>query len=70
MRPERFVELREEKGLTQAKLAEELGMSVRAIAFWESGERKPPIDKLEWLADFYDVTTDYLLGRSDIKKYE
>lgn len=70
MRPERFSELREQKKLTQSQLAEKLDMSVRAIAAWESGERKPPIDKLEWLADFYCVSTDYLLGRTDTPLFE
>ena len=58
--------MREAKGITQEELADMLSMSKRAIAAWESGERKPPIDKLEWLADYYSVTTDYLLGRTEI----
>ena len=66
MLPKRFSELREQHNLTQGQLADLLNMSVRAIAAWESGERKPPIDKLEWLADYYDVSTDYLLGRTDV----
>ncbi len=51
--------------MTQNELSEILGMSVRAIAAWESGERKPPIDKLLRLADYYNVSTDYLLGRTN-----
>lgn len=61
----RFSELRKKHGMTQNELAEILSMSVRAIAAWESGERKPPIDKLVRLADYYNVSTDYLLGRTD-----
>lgn len=66
MLPKRFADLREQHNLTQGQLADLLKMSVRAIAAWESGERKPPIDKLEWLADYYGVSTDYLLGRTDV----
>lgn len=66
MKPERFSYLRTQKKLTQEELAELMGQSTRAIQTWERGLRKPPIDKLEWLADFYDVTTDYILGRTDI----
>lgn len=66
MRPERFAEMREKSGLTQAQLAEILNMTTRAISAWETGDRKPPIDKLEWLADYYNVSVDYLLGRTDI----
>lgn len=66
MLPQRFAQLRESRNLTQSNLAEMLDMSVRAISAWERGDRKPPIDKLEWLADFYGVTTDYLLGRTDV----
>lgn len=66
MKPERYAELREARGLSQAQLAEMLGMTVKSMSYWENGVRKPPIDKLEWLADFYGVSTDYLLGRTDI----
>lgn len=66
MNPKRFSELREKANLTQSELAELMNLSIRAVASWESGERKPPIDKLEWLADFYHVDTDYILGRSDV----
>lgn len=65
MKPRRFAEYREEAGLTQGQLADMLGMSVRAIAAWESGERKPPLDKLEWLADYYCISIDSILGRPE-----
>lgn len=70
MKPKRFSELREKANLTQPELAELMNLSLRAIASWESGERKPPIDKLEWLADFYHVDTDYILGRTDVRTKE
>lgn len=62
----RFKKCREDNNLTQEQLAEKLDLTVRAVAAWESGERKPPIDKLVKLADLYDVSVDYLLGRTPI----
>lgn len=64
MKEYRFKKCREDNNLTQEQLAEMLDLTVRAIAAWERGERKPPIDKLEKLADLYDVSIDYLLGRT------
>lgn len=68
MNPQRFLELREAAGYTQPQLAEHFNVSTRTVASWESGERKPPIDKLEALADFYHVQTDYILGRTSKKQ--
>lgn len=62
----RFAELREQHGYTQADLAEIMGVSVRTIASWEYGDRRPTLDKLVALADLYDVTTDYILARTDV----
>lgn len=69
MRKRRFAELREEHHLTQAQLAERLGMATQTMSTWEQGLRTPPVEKLEMLADFYGVSTDYLLGRTDIRSY-
>ena len=66
MTGDRLALLRTTKKITQEELAELIGNGVRAIQTWEQNIRKPPTDKLEWLADFYDVTTDYILGRTDI----
>lgn len=54
--------LRKEKGLSQADFAEAFGVSRGAVAMWESGKRKPGFDTLEKLADFFGVTTDFILG--------
>jgi len=61
----RIKELREEKGLTKTQLAQTLKLSDNIVGRWESGERMPSIDTLSLLADFFGVTTDYLLGRTD-----
>lgn len=55
-------ELRTEANLTQASLAEKMGVSQRAVSNWEQGARQPDYDTLLKLAHFFDVTTDYLLS--------
>lgn len=64
---ERLKELRQEKGLSQQQLAINLKgkISRTAIAQWELGTRIIKSDSLIILADFFGVTTDYLLGRTD-----
>ena len=55
--------IRKSKGLSQEELAEKCDISRQAIAKWESGESIPTIDKLIFLADFYKVSLDELVGR-------
>lgn len=62
---ERLKELRNEKGLTQLQLASKLKVDFRTISNWENGVRKPDIEALVTIADYFDVSTDYLLGRID-----
>lgn len=62
----RIKELRKKKGITQKKLASYLGISDRAVGYYESGQRTPPPDILQKIADFFNVSTDYLLGRTNI----
>ena len=57
-------ELREEIGLTQKQLASKLHMAPTTISSYETSKILPPPDKLIALADYFGVTTDYLLGRS------
>ncbi len=64
---ERIKKLRESKGLTQKELANQLGLTDGAIGFYEVGKRNPPLDTLNKLADFFGVSIDYLLGRTDIE---
>ena len=63
---ERIKELRLEKGISQAALAKAIGVSQKAVDFWEKGENEPKASNILKLADFFDVSTDYLLGRGDI----
>lgn len=60
----RLANLREKRGLSQAALAEKVGMSQSSIAMWETNKRRVPDDALIKLADFYNVSTDYLYGRN------
>lgn len=61
----RIKELREKHGLSQKKMAELLEMHTTQYQRYETGERVVPIDFLIQLANFYDVSIDYLVGRSD-----
>lgn len=61
----RLKELRTEKKLTQDKLAEETGLSQAALTNWENGKRVPGATAVITLANYFGVTTDYLLGVSD-----
>lgn len=62
----RLKELRESKSLSQSKLGFVLGYTQTTIAKWESGDRCPKINDIIAIAKFFDVTTDYLLGLSDL----
>ena len=63
-------ELRESLKLSQKELAERIGVSNVVLSRYELDDRKPDFDTLEKIADFFNVTTDYLLGRSNIKNPE
>lgn len=64
---ERIRELREERGLTQKELAEAIGVDRTAIAKYESGASGAKSEMLEKLANYFGVTTDYILGRTNEK---
>ena len=63
----RIRDLREDHDLTQKQVAQILGMSQTGYSKYETGENELPVAVLEKLADIYHVSTDYLLGRTDIK---
>lgn len=66
---ERFKALRDASGKTQAKIAEDLGMTPQALSYYANG-REPSYDTLIAIAKYFGVTTDYLLGVSDHKSDE
>lgn len=64
----KIYELRKSKDITQEKLASEMGVSIAAVSKWETGNSIPDILMLCSIADFFDVSTDELLGRVKNKK--
>lgn len=56
-------QLREKTNMTQAELARELGFSRQTYSNYEAGRRQPDPEVLEKLADYFDVSIDYLVGR-------
>ena len=62
---ERLVELRTEKGLSQKVAAMELGVSQALLSHYEKGIREFNLDFLCKVSDYYDVASDYILGRTD-----
>lgn len=65
---ERLKNLRKERRWSSKEMAEYLGVSQRAYLYYESATNYPNIPGLLKLADFFGVTTDYLLGRSEERK--
>lgn len=57
--------LRERNNISQIEFAKKIGVSNTVLSRYESGDRKPDYDTLQLIADFFDVSTDYLLGRTD-----
>lgn len=60
-----LLELRKNKGLTRQAVADAIHISVRTYQRYENYEREPAASVLAALADFYDVSIDYLMGRTD-----
>lgn len=63
--PERLTELRERAKLSRQQLADKLGVSRASLEYYEKGKRTPDIDILYRLSDYFNVTSDYLIGRTD-----
>lgn len=64
---ERIKELRKRYKMTQKQLAEKLFIDQTAVSYWESGKTKPDFEKQQMLADLFDVSVDYLLGRDTVQ---
>ena len=61
----RIRDLREDRDMRQSDLAEATGIDQRTISNYETGKTAPDAESLIILADFFDVTIDYLVGRSN-----
>ncbi len=61
----RLKDLREDKDMNQVQIAELLGIQQTVYSRYERGAQNIPLEHLLWLADYYNVSTDYILGRTD-----
>jgi len=66
--PERLVQLKIEKNLLQKNIAKETDVSLRAYRYYETGEKEPTLGVLIKLADYFDVSLDWLTGRSETRE--
>lgn len=64
----RLRDMREDCDLSQTKLAQKIGMSQTGYSKYETGENEIPVSTLILLAEFYNTSTDYLLGLTDQKE--
>ena len=62
---ERLLELRKEKGISQAALAKSLGVSYGVVCYWETDRSEPTAPNIVKIADYFGVSADFLLGRTD-----
>ncbi|MCT8136469.1 helix-turn-helix transcriptional regulator [Anaerobacillus sp. CMMVII] len=63
----RIRNLRKEKKLTLKQLSKELGISFTALGNYEREDRQPNFETFEAIANYFDVSIDYLVGRRDVK---
>jgi transcriptional regulator with XRE-family HTH domain len=66
--PERLRSLRVRNKLTQASVASRIGIPQRTYSYYESGDRRIPLDHLAALARFYDCSLDYISGASHVPR--
>ncbi|HIT73585.1 MAG TPA: helix-turn-helix transcriptional regulator, partial [Candidatus Fimicola cottocaccae] len=67
---ERLKQLRKENNCTAYKLAKYLNYGASAISNYENGRNEPSIDVLIKISKFFDVSIDYLVGKSNVKNFE
>lgn len=65
---ERLKALRQEKDVLQKDIANYLNISTSAYGFYEQGKRTPDANIINKLADYFDVSVDYLIGKTDIRE--
>ncbi len=68
MNIDRLKEIREDKGLYQADIAKKINIKQQQYSEYEIGKRLIPINYLSELADIYEVSIDYLIGKTDVRK--
>lgn len=65
---QRLLALRSQKGLSQSAVAVAVGLGLRTYQYYERGEREPQLSTLVKMADFYEVSLDYLAGRGETRQ--
>ena len=66
----RIKQLREEKGISQLEFAKKINLTQQSVSAYEKGIREPSLDILKTIADFFGVSTDYILSKSDVRNPE
>ena len=66
----RMKELREARGMSQDAVGKIIGVKRYSVYSYEKAKNYPDVEHLIALADYFDVTTDYLLGRTDTPRWE
>ena len=61
----RLKEIRKKRGITQVKLSMDLNISQNSISRYEKGQREPDLATLVLIADYFHISIDYLLGRTE-----
>lgn len=62
---ENLIKLRKENSVSQQKLATHVGVSQQCVSEWEKDKIEPTLTNIWKIADFFDISTDYLIGRKD-----
>lgn len=62
---EKLIQLRKERGLSQATVAKDLNVSLAIICYWETNKSDPTASNVAKLARYFNVTSDFLLGLDD-----
>ena len=68
MKFQRIQDLRTDADMSQKQLSEILHLSQRSYSHYETGSRNIPVEMLIRLANYYDISVDYLVGRTDKKE--
>lgn len=66
----RLYAIRENKGLSRQKVADDLGISRASLEYYEKGKRTPDINTIELIAEYFGISIDYLLGVTDCQSYD
>ena len=62
---ERLMEMRKERGLSQATVAKDLGVSLGIVCYWETNKSDPTASNIAKVARYFNVSSDFLLGLSE-----